>query len=201
MALAGAAMQISLYFASHSLDSQKDLESVLKKFCQSHDLFMPKWQIKKVYETDSGEIFAVEAALTIPENMQDEDLQTTLARQLMAAALNQRFIPLDHEGHEIFLTPPYGFNVILYHETRGHEADLQKLIMQLASEMPGHEGTFNIQTHAPDDEPGEYYMAAIRIQDYWTEEARYRLMLAFYLRLLMLAKAQGFEAVITGKND
>lgn len=194
-------MQLSFYFANHTPGRESELGAILSDFCNRQCLSEADLAVKKIYETERGEIFAVSLEWA-PESADPEknDCEEQIIRALMATALNHRFIPLDKSGNEIFLTPPYGFDIILYHPDGNMEENLQALVIQLANEMPGHEGKFHIQTHVPHDEQGEYYFLSLRFQDYWTKEARERLMLAFYFRLLLLARKQGYEAVITSQS-
>lgn len=194
-----ARMEFISYFMSEKPGREKDLNRLANNFVKETRLAPGEIQIGKIADYEEKEIFRLRLNAESPLYGESAELKAALYKRLLAMGLAAGFLPLDEDGHIIYLLPPYGFEVAFYSPRKGRDNEMFDLVRGVYKEIEGHivDGQFG-QQDAPDGE-GEYYIVRLLMQDYLTEPERTRLRLATYFRLLGLARSAGFEVVIQGQ--
>lgn len=180
---------------------EKDVKKIVEEFKRAGRPFITTVSQKKLAKKKNEELFGIKARLLkldIPENKAKAMRDAYLGR-LAALALENGFLPLDEEGKPIYSSPPYGFDMYFYSPARGREEEFYELIKGIYGELGDHVYDGQVGSQDEEDGEGEYYMIHLLMQDTLPHDARYRLMLAAYFRILLAARKNGFEVMKQGR--
>lgn len=129
-----------------------------------------------------------------------QDLASVVLMRLLLKMVVNGYLPVDEDGDIVYMFDPYGFSVIFGSAGHGGEERLKKVIHKAIHEVD----TYVQAKMAPifvEGSDAEYFDMQFTLNDYRTESERNRLALALYLRVVILASAQGFVAVPPVEED
>ncbi len=182
---------------------EKDIKGLIKEFSHQDRVRIREVTYKLQEESDKDEVWRINANIMAFGSESEEtssEYQEVLKEAIYAHGLQFGFLPLDEEGNIIYLDEPYGFQVGFYHDALDKKEVLENIVRGLAEETPNLYNAY-VSDAIKCEKKGALYAVTALFQDYLADDSKRHIMLAFYYKLLALAKKEGFQVIVLPDED
>lgn len=177
---------------------EKDAKKLAKEFRKSAHLYIKDVVVRTVATGEGGsEIYGVSVDFIdgIINDKDHDDFVAALWSRLAVLGLIAGFIPVDDNGDPIYFLPSYYLQVIFFSRDAEKRNVLEEIVKKLCEEVPRNWSERSIDAVNLGEDGVYGYSVLVKFDDFLPERERINLRLAFYFRLIMLAKNAGFGVV------